>query len=99
VIRGQQRFDNIDNKVGAYISCFPVSNWDVETALTDGAPSSGAIMLPSGEVTLPLNGYYVGKQAPTTLYLECAYSGTDAGQFSSDMVADQYGTLTAIQVK
>lgn len=56
-------------------------------------------MLPSGEVTLPFNGYYIVQQAPTTLYLKCEYSGSDAGQFSSDMLADQYGTLTAIQVK
>jgi hypothetical protein len=58
---------------------------------TDGAPQSGAIMLSSGAVTLLLNGYYVAQQAPTTLYLECEYGGNDAGQFSSDMVADQYG--------
>jgi IPT/TIG domain len=99
VIGGQQLISNIDNKVGGYVECHLTSSWAPNDPLANGAPQSGAMILPSGEVTLPLNGYYIAQQANTTLYLECFYSGTDAGQFSSDMVAGQYGTLTAIQVK
>jgi hypothetical protein len=100
VIGGQQEFFNNDPKVQAYLSCTLVSNWAVETPLANGAPQSSATVPPASSATLPLNGYYVADQAPTTLYLECAYGGTDYGMvFSSDLEAAQGGSLTAIQVK
>lgn len=71
----------------AYLSCFLVSNWAVETSLANGAHQSNSTVPPA---TLPLNGYYVGEQAPTTLYLECVYGGADYGMvFSSDVEAGQ----------
>ena len=99
VIGGQQLFSNLDPKVMAYMHCHLVSSWDVNTILMNGAPLSNGDLSPEGEVTLPLNGYFVATQAPTTLYLECAYSGADNGEFASQVVASQYGSLTAIQVK
>ena len=83
----------------AYMHCHLVSSWDVNTILMNGAPLSNGDLSPEGEVTLPLNGYFVATQAPTTLYLECAYSGADNGEFASQVVASQHGSLTAIQVK
>jgi hypothetical protein len=100
VLAGQEEFFNNDPKVQAYVSCHFVSNWDVNTPLTNGAPLASMTVPPASSATVPLNGYYIAQQPSTTLYLECFYGGTDYGElFSSNVIAGQYGSLTAIQVK
>jgi hypothetical protein len=99
IIGGQQAFLNNDTKVPATVFCHFVSNWAVNNILADGAPQSIMSIGAGGALTLPLNGYYIAEQAPTTLYLECFYSGTNSGQFSSDVQAIANGALTAIQVQ
>jgi hypothetical protein len=100
VIGGQQAFFNNDPKVQAYVSCFLTTSVPVTTPLAGGAPQSSVTVPPASSATLPLNGYYITQQTGTTLMLVCAYAGTDYGElFSSDVVAGQYGTLTAIQVQ
>jgi hypothetical protein len=98
VIGGQQVISNIDTTFPGEINCFLATSLNPADMLTEGAPQSYATVPPSSDATLPLNGYYIAQQAETTLYVQCAYSSTNSGHFSSKMFAG-IGTLTAIQVQ
>jgi hypothetical protein len=101
IIGGQQVFFNSDPKVQAYVSCFLSTSFPVTTPpLAEGSPQSNVTVPPASSATVPLNGYYITEQTDTTLMLVCEYGGTDYGEvFASNVVAGQWGTLTAIQVK
>lgn len=101
IIGGQQGFFNQDPKVQAYVSCFLSTSFPVIAILADGSPQSTVTVPPASSATVPLNGYYITEQTDTTLMLVCAYGGgTGYGEvFASTVVASQWGTLTAIQVK
>jgi len=87
--------------VQAYVSCFLSTSFPVIAILADGSPQSTVTVPPASSATVPLNGYYTTEQTDTTLMLVCAYGGgTGYGEvFASTVVAGQWGTLTAIQVK
>ena len=98
VLGGQVVFNNIDPKVDAYARCWLVSSYAVSELLGDGAPFAMSHLDASGAVTLPLNGYFVARQANTILYVECAYSGNLQGLFPSQVIASS-GVITATQVQ
>jgi hypothetical protein len=98
VIGGQQVVRNIDPTFPGEINCFLATSLNPADILGNGAPQFYATLPPSYDATFPLNGYYITQQAETTLYVQCAYSSTNAGNFSSKMFAGG-GSLTAIQVQ
>jgi hypothetical protein len=99
LIGGQQEFLNADTSFPGEINCFLATNWEPAAPLQAGAPQSNVTLSPGHDATLPVNGYYIAQRAETTLYLQCAYSSTNAGMFSSNMVALANGTFTAIQLQ
>jgi len=100
LISGQQSFINIDTKIPTTVFCHLATSTNPNSPLQNGAPQALASLPPSAAVTLPLNGYYITTQSDTTLYEECFYSGDEAsGKFASEVIANQWGSLTAVQVQ
>jgi hypothetical protein len=98
VIGGQQIIANSDTAFPGAIYCFVAPSFAPGDMDLVGVPSAYATVPPGSDLTVPLNGYYIAQQAETTLYVQCAYSSTNAGYFSSNMSAGG-GAFTAIQVQ
>ncbi len=98
VIGGQQHFSNGDNTNPGHVSCFLATSVNPADPLMEGAPQSYVTIPPLGDATVPLNGYYTTQQADTTLYVQCAYSISKAGNLSTNIEGD-LGTFTAIRVQ
>jgi hypothetical protein len=89
ILSGSQTFENNDqNNNLAPVTCAIVANGTSTIAL------SNATLQPGGNrSTLPLNAFYVATSAPTTITIQCNYSG------NASSVAAFDGILTAIQVQ
>ncbi|MGA9585283.1 MAG: IPT/TIG domain-containing protein [Terracidiphilus sp.] len=89
ILSGSQAFENNDqNNNLAPLTCAIVANGTNTIAL------SYATLQPGGNRnTLPLNTFYVATSAPTTITIQCNYSGTATNVAAFD------GILTAIQVQ
>jgi hypothetical protein len=88
ILSGSQTFENDDqNNILAPVTCAIVANGTSTIAL------SYAPLQPGGNrTTLPLNTVYVATSAPTTITIQCNYSG------NASSVAAFNGIFTAIQV-
>jgi hypothetical protein len=90
VITGQQSFLAHPTATGeTSVFCYTADQAGSSTPLTNGPYSWTTIAPPSGYATLPLNGYvYVA--APTQIWVECIYYGTEAlNTFNGSIVATQ----------
>jgi hypothetical protein len=88
-LSGSQTFDNDDqNNNLAPLTCAIVANGTNAIALAN------ATLLPGGNrTTLPLNAVYIATSAPTTITIQCNYSGNASSVGASE------GRFTAIQVQ
>jgi hypothetical protein len=89
ILSGSQTFSNNDqNNNLAPVTCATVANGTNTIAL------AYAILQPvNGRTTLPLNAVYVATSAPTTITIQCNYSG------NASSVTAFNGIFTAIQVQ
>jgi hypothetical protein len=90
ILSGLQTFENDDqNNNLAPVTCAIVANGTSTIALSYAPLQPGG----SSRTTLPLNAFYVATSAPTTITIQCNYSG------NATSVAAFQGIFTAIQVQ